>query len=227
MSNISENILKIKKELPESVTLLAVSKTHPAETILEAYKAGQRDFGENKVQELLAKQSQLSSDIRWHLIGHLQSNKVKYIAPFVSLIHSVDSLGLLEEINKQALKNNRVIDCLLQIYIAREETKFGLSIEEAEQILASDKFKTLKNVRITGLMGMASNTDDQTRIRSEFKALYDFFTRLSNRTSESPAPGNLKPEILSMGMSADYKIAIEEGSTLVRAGSIIFGTRKQ
>ncbi len=184
---------------------------------MQAYKAGQRDFGENKVQELISKQVQLPADIRWHLIGHLQSNKVKYIAPFISLIHSVDSLGLLEEINKQALKNNRIIDCLLQIYIAGEETKYGLSFEEARQILISDAFRNLNNIRITGLMGMASNTEDQNLIRSEFRGLHDFFIQLSHV--------NFKPEILSMGMSSDYKIAIEEGSTLIRAGSLIFGSR--
>jgi pyridoxal phosphate enzyme (YggS family) len=211
--SITENIKHIKSQIPESVTLIAVSKTKPNDFILEAYEAGQRDFGENYVQELVDKQAQLPKDIRWHFIGHLQSNKVKYIAPFVYLIHGVDSFGLLKEINKQAKKNNRVIDCLLQIYIANEETKFGLNFSEARSILNSDEFKEQKNIRVKGFMAMASNTDDEAQIRKEFNSLKEF----SNQFPEH--------KILSFGMSSDYKIAIEEGSTMVRIGSSIFGER--
>lgn len=211
--SISENIKQIKSQIPEGVTLIAVSKTKPNNFILEAYEAGQRDFGENYVQELVDKQAQLPKDICWHFIGHLQSNKVKYIAPFVYLIHGVDSFDLLKEINKQAQKNNRVIDCLLQIYIANEETKFGLNFSEAKAILNTDGFKELKNIRVKGFMAMASNTDDEAQIRKEFKSLKEFSNQF---------PGY---EILSFGMSSDYKIAIEEGSTMIRIGSSIFGER--
>lgn len=217
MNTIAENLNTIKSSLPEKVKLVAVSKTYPAETVMETYNAGHRIFGENKVQELVAKYETLPKDIEWHLIGHLQTNKVKYIAPFVSLIHSIDSLKLLQEVNKQALKNNRIIDCLLQIYIAKEETKFGFSFEEAETLLSSSQLKELKNIRIVGLMGMATNTDNTAQIRIEFKSLSEFYKKLQTL--------NFKLEILSMGMSSDYQIAIEEGSNLIRVGSAIFGKR--
>lgn len=214
---ISDNLNKIKNALPKHVTLVAVSKTKPNEAIAEAYNAGQKDFGENYVQELVEKHEQLPKDIRWHFIGHLQSNKVKYIAPFVHLIHGIDSFKLLQEVNKQAQKNNRLINCLLQIYIAQEETKFGLSFEECEAVLNSDEYRQMQHVKVCGFMAMASNTDDQTQIRNEFKSLKTFQSRLST----------IHPQlsILSFGMSSDYKIAIEEGSTMVRIGSSIFGER--
>lgn len=217
--SIAENIKKLKAEIPPHITLVAVSKTKPIEAILEAYNAGHKIFGENKVQEMTGKYEQLPKDIQWHLIGHLQSNKVKYIAPFVHLIHSVDSLKLLQEINKQAKKNGRVIDCLLQIHIAKEETKFGLSFEEAEELLNSEQFYALDSVRIRGLMGMATFTMNEQAVRSEFRSLSDFFKKVKARVSH--------PEfkILSMGMSGDYTIAIEEGSTMIRVGSSIFGER--
>lgn len=211
--SISENIKNISSQIPEHVTLIAVSKTKPNEMIIEAYHAGQRDFGENYVQELVDKQDQLPKDIRWHFIGHLQSNKIKYIAPFVQLIHGVDSFSLLKEINKQAQKNNRVIDCLLQIYIAQEETKFGLDFNEANEILNSIAFKELKNISIKGFMAMASNTDNEIQIRKEFKSLTNFSKQYINFP------------ILSFGMSNDYLLAIEEGSTMIRVGSSIFGER--
>jgi len=214
---IKENLQNIKSELPKHVTLVAVSKTKPIELIKEAYEAGQRDFGENYAQELEEKEIQLPKDIKWHAIGHLQTNKVKYIAPFVHLIHAVDSLNLLEEINKRAFKNNRKIDCLLQIYIAKEETKFGFSPEECVELLQSEEFKNLRHINIVGLMGMASNTSNNNQIRNEFHLLKILFDKLSLH--------NPKFSILSMGMSSDYKIAIEEGSTMVRIGSSIFGER--
>ena len=215
--SVKENLQRIKLELPSQVTLVAVSKTKPIELIQEAYDAGQRDFGENYIQELEDKHKQLPADIRWHAIGHLQSNKVKYIAPFVYLIHGVDSLKLLQEINKQAQKNNRVIDCLLQIHIAKEQTKFGFSFEECESLFQSGEIDKLKNIRIVGFMGMATNTDNETQIRTEFRSLKNFFTHISNL--------NTHISILSMGMSSDYKMAIEEGSTMIRIGSSIFGER--
>lgn len=215
--SIAENIKKIKSEIPPQVKLVVVTKTHPAEKILEAYNAGHKIFGENRVQELLTKQVQLPKDIEWHLIGHLQTNKVKMIAPFVSLIHSVDSMKLLKEINKCAEKENRVIDCLLQIYIAKEETKFGLSFEEAEEILSSEELKQMKNIRITGLMGMATLTNNEEQIKNEFRSLKSFYNKLN---TQYPILNTL-----SMGMSSDYKIAIEEGSNLIRVGSAIFGSR--
>lgn len=211
--SISENIKKIKSQIPDHVTLIAVSKTKPNNMLLEAYNSGQRNFGENYVQELADKHEQLPKDIRWHFIGHLQSNKVKYIVPFVYLIHGVDSFSLLKEINKQAKKNNRVIDCLLQIYIAQEETKFGLDFNDATTILKSDEFKELKNISVKGFMAMASDTDDEVQIRKEFKSLKEFSTQFPDY------------KILSFGMSSDYKIAIEEGSTMIRIGSRIFGER--
>ena len=211
--SISENIKHIKSQIPEQVNLIAVSKTKCNEMLLEAYGAGQRDFGENYVQELVDKHEQLPKDINWHFIGHLQSNKVKYIAPFVYLIHGVDSFSLLKEINKQAQKNNRVIECLLQLYIAQEETKFGLDFNEATQILNSTEFKELKNIRIRGFMGMASNTDNSEQIKKEFKSLKIFSLNYPDLN------------ILSFGMSSDYKIAILEGATMIRVGNSIFGER--
>ncbi|SUP53404.1 Predicted enzyme with a TIM-barrel fold [Weeksella virosa] len=213
---IAKNLQTIKKTLPENVTLVAVSKTHSIEEILETYSAGQRVFGENKVQELTQKQELLPKDIEWHMIGHLQRNKVKYLAPFVSLIHGVDSLRLLVEINKQAQKNNRIIKVLLQKYIAEEESKFGMDAEEIEEIL-SNHAQELSNVEIVGLMGMASFTDQYEIVREEFRTLKKTFDRLSKNYP--------KLTILSMGMSGDYPIAIEEGSTMVRIGSAIFGQR--
>jgi hypothetical protein len=214
---LKENLTGIKNSLPENVTLVAVSKTKPNEMILEAYEAGQRDFGENYVQEMISKFEQLPKDIRWHFIGHLQSNKVKYIAPFVHLIHGVDSIRLLKEINKQALKAGRTINCLLQVYIAREETKFGLDENECLEFFRSGELKAFSNVNVCGLMGMASNTDDQEEIRKEFRSLRNLQQKL--------IPLHERLAELSMGMSSDHKIAIEEGSTMVRIGSTIFGER--
>ncbi|MBV6438646.1 MAG: Pyridoxal phosphate homeostasis protein [Saprospiraceae bacterium] len=205
----------------QNVTLVAVSKTHPPERILEIYRQGQRIFGENRAQEMLEKHAALPADIEWHLIGHLQTNKVKYIAPFVRMIHSVDSLKLLQEIDKQALKNNRVIDCLLQFHIAQEETKFGLDEAEARELLSDDNFKQLKNIRICGVMGMATFTDDVTQVRSEFRRLKTIFDKLKKEFF----PGDPNFREISMGMSGDWRIAVEEGSTMVRMGSLIFGER--
>lgn len=218
--NIASRIEKIKNDLPNSVTLVAVSKTKPVEDILEAYNAGHRYFGENRIQEMVQKQQELPKDIQWHMIGHLQRNKVKYIAPFVHLIHGVDSFKTLLEINKQAIKHSRIINCLLQLKIASEETKFGLSIEEAEQILQSSALRALNNINIQGLMGMASFTSDENIVRKEFTTLKHTFEDLKKFTVE-----NFNPTIISMGMSGDYQIAIEEGSTMVRVGSAIFGNR--
>jgi pyridoxal phosphate enzyme (YggS family) len=221
--SIANNLLKYKNELDaRAVQLVAVSKYQDAESVLEAYNAGQRVFGENIVQELVEKASILPNDIQWHLIGHLQTNKVKYIAPFISLIESVDSLKLLQEINKQALKNKRTIDCLLQVYIADEDTKFGLGFDEVVELLRADEFQELKNVRIVGLMGIASNTDSEKRIRDEFEELKVLFDGI--KLSYFRKEDSFKE--ISMGMSSDYKIAIEEGSTMVRIGSSIFGKRK-
>ncbi len=220
--SIADNINNLKKEIGDAeVKLIAVSKTKPAEILLEAYNAGQRVFGENNVQELVEKQEQLPKDIEWHLIGHLQTNKVKYIASFISLIHSVDSIKLLQEIDRQAAKNKRVIDCLLQIYIADEETKFGLGFDEAIELLRSEEFSNLKNIRIIGVMGIATNTENPKQLKDEFYELHTFFDGL--KTSFFRKEDSFKE--LSIGMSADYKIAIEEGSTMVRVGSLIFGQR--
>lgn len=216
--SITKKLLEIKSTLPSEITLVAVSKTKPNEAVLEAYEAGHRDFGENYVQELVDKYETLPKDIRWHFIGHLQSNKVKYIAPFVYLIHGVDSFKLLQEINKQALKNNRTIDCLLQLYIAKEETKFGLSFEECGELLKSEEFKTLKNIAVKGFMAMASNTDDEEIIKKEFQSVKLFQEATSSIF-------HLPFSILSYGMSSDYQLAIESGSTMVRIGSTIFGNR--
>lgn len=219
--SIPENIEKIKNSLPAHVKLVAISKTKPNEMIEEAYKAGQRMFGENKVQELVQKYESLPKNIEWHYIGHLQSNKVKYMAPFVTLIHAVDSLKLLITIDKEALKNNRKIDCLLQFHIAEEDTKFGLSLDEAIKILDSSEFKNLANVTIVGIMGMATYTTDVEQIRREFKNLHSIFQHLKTKYFSEQLYFNE----LSMGMSDDYPIAVEEGSTMVRIGSTIFGHR--
>lgn len=218
--SVEENIKNVVERLGADTKLIAVTKTKPLELIMEAYDAGIKDLGENKVQEMVGKYEQLPKDIRWHQIGHLQTNKVKYIAPFVSLIHSVDSLKLLKEINKQAANNNRIIDCLFQIFIASEETKFGLSKNEVLSILADPEFDKLKNIRIKGLMGMASNTENASKIRSEFADLKLFFEAL--KEIDHPL---VTMQELSMGMSGDYLIAAEEGSTLVRIGSMLFGSR--
>lgn len=218
---IAENLIRIKASLPEHVTLVAVSKTHTAEEIREAYNAGQRCFGENKAQEVAAKQPTLPGDTEWHFIGHLQSNKVKYIAPFVSVIHSVDSLKLLQVINREARKNNRVIHCLLQFHIAEEETKFGLSYDEAVGLLEVEECKTLRHVKIIGIMGMATFTDDISQVRKEFRQLKRYFEKLKAEYF----PENSEFREVSMGMSDDFSVAIEEGSTMVRVGSSIFGQR--
>lgn len=218
--SISENILKIKSKLPEGVSLVAVSKTKPISDLLEAYNGGQRIFGENKIQEMASKYNEMPKDIAWHMIGHIQRNKVKYMAPFVSLIHGVDSLRLLTEINKQALKNNRIIDCLLQVKIAAEENKFGLSENEVLNLLASEEIKNFQNIKIVGLMGMATFTDNQEQLQKEFEMLKCVFDNLTHRKSS-----NFNLKTLSMGMSDDYHIAIKNGSTMIRVGSSIFGKR--
>lgn len=219
----SSTYLSIKKELdPAGVKLIAVSKTKPSEDLLALYELGQRDFGENYVQELVDKAAQLPKDICWHFIGHLQTNKVKLIAGFVQLIHGVDSLKLLREINKEAVKNNRVIDCLLQIHIAQEETKFGFDENELAELINTLPNETLNNIRITGLMGMASFSDDMDLVRNEFKKLKAIFDQYAKRQAS-----NVELETLSMGMSGDYKIAIEEGSNMVRIGSLLFGAREK
>lgn len=221
--SIAKNLDNIKFQLQgTSARLIAVTKTKPIADLEEAYQAGCKIFGENKVQEMVEKWEILPKDIEWHLIGHLQSNKVKYMASFVTMIHSVDSLKLLQEINKQATKNNRIIDCLLQIYIAEEETKFGLSQDEAKELLNSDEFHSMNNIRIVGVMGMATNTDDENQIRLEFRSLKTFFEELKQQTPETE---NFRLKEISMGMSGDFLIAAEEGATLVRVGSAIFGHR--
>jgi pyridoxal phosphate enzyme (YggS family) len=219
--NIRNNIEKFTQSLPPGCRLIAVSKTQPTEKILEAYHAGQRVFGENKVQELSAKYEALPKDIQWHMIGHLQSNKVKYITPFISLIHSVDSVKLLQEIDKQARKANRIIDCLLQIHIAEEETKFGFSEEEAFQLFQSETITHLSNIKITGLMGMATLTENVDQVRKEFRGLRSLFEKIKSQYAND----RVDMEELSMGMSSDYTIAIEEGSTYIRIGTAIFGER--
>lgn len=218
---IAENLLQIKSTLPDTVTLVAVSKTKPVEDLQEAYDAGQRIFGENKIQEMATKWEVLPKDIQWHMIGHVQTNKIKFMASFVSLVHGVDSLKLLSEINKQGAKNNRVIDCLLQIFIASEETKFGLDEMELFEILDSEDFRQMKNIRIKGLMGMASFTDNQQQIQSEFRHLKTLFDKIKSL----PETANFQPDTLSMGMSGDFQLAIACGSTMVRIGSSIFGNR--
>jgi pyridoxal phosphate enzyme (YggS family) len=219
--SIHQKLNQLKDELPQGVTLVAISKTHPPAVIMEAYNAGQRVFGENKVQELVSKFEVMPKDIEWHLVGHLQTNKIKYIVPFVKLIHSVDSLKLLLEIDKQAAKKGRSIDCLFQMHIAEEESKFGLSIEELHEILKSDEYKSLKNIRVVGLMGMATFTNNLDQVRKEFKGLSTFFRQLKKDYFNDSATFS----VLSMGMSGDYRIAIDEGSTMIRVGSNIFGER--
>lgn len=222
MSSIAENLKQIADSLPEGVKLVAVSKTKPVEAIEEAYNAGQRVFGENRAQELAEKYEVLPKDIEWHLIGHLQTNKVKYVSGFVTMIHGVESLKLLEAIDKEAKKHNRVISCLLQFHVAQEETKFGLDMEEAKALLESESYANMGNVRIEGVMGMATNTENLVQVREEFRRLKGIFEELKQRYFAD------KPEFkeLSMGMSGDYKIAVEEGSTMVRVGSSIFGARQ-
>lgn len=219
--SISANLKELRNELPDNVTLVAISKTHPPEVVLEAYKARQRIFGENKVQELVAKQEVLPSDIEWHMVGHLQTNKVKYIAPFVSLIHSVDSFKLLKEINKHAKKQERIIPCLLQMHIAEEDTKFGLDKEELSEILETEQFRTFENVQVVGLMGMATFTDDTDQVKREFRGLKKLFDDVKKKYF----PSNSSFTFLSMGMSGDYSLAVTEGSNMVRVGSRIFGAR--
>lgn len=219
---IAGNIAEIKNILPENVRLVAVSKTKPNEDILEAYLAGHKIFGENKVQDLVRKYEQLPKDIEWHFIGHPQTNKVKYIAPFITLIHGVDSFKLLKTINKEAQKNNRVISCLLQFHIAEESTKFGLSLDEAKELIQNKDFKRLENIEIAGVMGMATYTEKKKQIRNEFRKLVDIFKFLKNEYF--PEKKNFVE--VSMGMSDDFEIALEEGSTLIRVGSKIFGPRK-
>lgn len=219
--NIAENIKQVQNELPERVRLVAVSKFHPNEAIEEAYRAGQRIFGESKVQEMTAKYESLPKDIEWHFIGHLQTNKIKYIVPYVTLIHGIDSYKLLAEVDKQAAKADRVVDCLLQLHIAREETKFGFSFDECREMLASGEWKALHNIRIRGLMGMATNTENAEQIKAEFCSLSSFFQEVKSKWfADSEAFKEL-----SMGMSHDYHEAIAAGSTLIRVGSKIFGER--
>ncbi len=219
--DIAKNLLKIKAEIPENVKLVAVSKTRSISEIMEAYNAGHRIFGENKAQEMIAKQPQLPKDIQWHFIGHLQTNKVKYIAPFVAMIESVDRMKALKEINKQAITVKRVIPCLLQFHIAEEDTKFGLDLSEAREILLSDAYKAMQNVRLHGVMGMATFTDDMLQVKREFTSLKNIFQTLKD---EFFAGDDHFCE-LSMGMSGDYPVAIEAGSTIIRVGSHIFGER--
>jgi pyridoxal phosphate enzyme (YggS family) len=218
---IKENLNIVRATVPSNVTLIAVSKTKPVSDLQEAYDAGQRIFGENKALEMRDKHQALPADIQWHFIGHLQTNKIKYIAPFVTLIHAIDSLSLLEAVNKEAAKNDRIIDCLLQFHIAQEETKFGLDIEEAKSLLESESFKNLKNINICGVMGMATFTDNAAQVRNEFKNLKNIFETLKENYFKDN--GSFKE--ISMGMSDDYPIAIEEGATMVRVGSKIFGAR--
>lgn len=215
--SISENLKNLRKSLPDTVTLVAISKTKPISDLMEAYEAGQRIFGENKIQEMESKWQEMPKDIQWHMVGHVQRNKVKDMAPFVNLVHAVDRIKLLKEINKEAKKNNRTIDCLLQIKIAEEDSKFGMDEKEALELLASDSYKNFKNVRVIGLMGMATFTDDLKQVSTEFAKLKRIFDSLKNTHNFS---------VLSMGMSGDYNLAIENGSTMVRVGSAIFGERE-
>ena len=220
--SISQNIVQLKASLPANVTLVAVSKFHPAAALEEAYNAGQRVFGESRAQELTAKQKVLPGDIEWHFIGPLQSNKVKDIAPFIHTIHSIDSLKLLQEVNKQALKNSRVIRVLLEIHVAQEETKHGLSPDECRELLQNEQLAELRNIQICGLMGMATYTDDTTLIEQEFHTLHELFSELKSIYFK----GNDNFAVLSMGMSHDYSIAIRQGSTMIRVGTSIFGERE-
>lgn len=216
MNQIAEHINQLKEQLPSGVTLVAVSKTKPVADLMQAYQGGQRIFGENKVQEMVSKQEQMPPDVQWHMIGHLQRNKVKYMAGFVHLIHGVDSLRLLQEIDKQASKHQRVIDCLLQVRIAKEETKFGLEIQALKELLNCDEFNSLQHVKVIGLMGMASFTDDQDQILAEFKLLETIFNEGKSQHGW---------QVLSMGMSGDYPLALQCGSNMIRVGSAIFGAR--
>ena len=218
--SISTNLNNIKSQLPEHVTLVAVSKTKPVSDLMEAYTAGQRIFGENKIQEMVEKYELMPKDIEWHMIGHVQRNKVKYMASFVALIHGVDNFKLLKEINKQALKHNRVINCLLQIKIASEDSKFGMTSLEAQDILNSEEFTELKNIKVIGLMGMATFTDNENQLKKEFNLLTQIFNSLKGISTK-----NCELETISMGMSGDYKLAVDCGSTMVRVGSSIFGMR--
>lgn len=220
--SIAENLKRLEEEIPNNIKIIAVSKTHPKEVIKEVYDSGHRVFGENKAQEMTEKYKELPQDIEWHMIGHLQTNKVKYIAPFVAMIHSVDSFKLLKEINKEAIKNDRVIDCLLQIDIANEDTKFGMLEKEAEELLSLNEFLTLNNIRICGVMGIGSITDDRNKTAQEFRNLKSSFAKLKETYFKNE---DYFSEI-SMGMSSDYDIAISEGSTIVRIGSLIFGERE-
>jgi len=219
--SIQENLYRILKEIPDNILLVVVSKTQPVDKIIEVYNLGHKIFGENKVQEMVQKYEQLPKDIQWHMIGHLQRNKVKYIVPFVSLIHSVDSIKLMEEIDKRAKKVGRVIDCLLEIHIAQELSKFGLSFEEAEKIFDKEIYQNYSNINIRGFMGMATFTGDHAQIRREFRSLKKFFDKIKKTYLNSKKDFDL----LSMGMSGDYKIAIEEGSNIIRIGTSIFGQR--
>lgn len=221
MTDIQVNLQDVLKEIPAEVCLVAVSKTKPISDLQEAYQVGQRVFGENKVQELTDKYEALPNDIQWHMIGHLQTNKVKYIAPFVALIHSVDSFKLLKEINKEAEKNSRTINCLLQVHIAKEETKYGFDFQEVESLIKSEELTELHHINVIGLMGMATFTEDIHTIKDEFVSLNTFFKKLQKPS----LPDNVSLTILSMGMSGDYKLAIEAGSTMIRVGSSIFGAR--
>ncbi|WP_203258888.1 YggS family pyridoxal phosphate-dependent enzyme [Hyunsoonleella ulvae] len=218
--NIAQNLKLIKSTLPEQVTLVAVSKTKPVNALMEAYNSGQRVFGENKVQEMVEKYELMPKDVEWHMIGHLQRNKVKYMASFVNLIHGVDNFKLLKEINKQAKKHNRIIDCLFQIKIAKEDSKFGMSTNEVSKILSSQEFLELKNIKVTGVMGMATFTSDKVQIKQEFDSLKTTFDNLKPLETF-----NFKPQTISMGMSGDYKLAIACGSNMIRVGSSIFGSR--
>ena len=219
--SVQENIASLRRDVPPACTLIAVSKMQPLEKIKEAYAAGQRAFGENKAQEMVPKYETLPKDIEWHMIGHLQTNKVKYIAPFVTLIHSVDSVKLLDEVNRQGARFKRLIPCLLQVHIAEEETKFGFSPDEITDLLASNVWSGLRNIKIKGLMGMATFTDNDEQVRREFRGLKTLFDQLAS----TRLPKEVEMRELSMGMSGDYKIAIEEGSTMVRVGTAIFGER--
>lgn len=220
--SVADNLKQIQDSLPNHVTLVAVSKTHTVDHIMNAYHEGQRDFGENKVQELTSKAEVIPKDVRWHLIGHLQTNKVKYVAGFVHMIHAIDSLKLLKEVNKRAAKSNRIIECLLQVHIAEEDTKFGLSHDECEGLLTDPLVSEMKNIRIKGLMGMATFTDDKAQVNREFAGLKKLFDELAQK---HPNLEYWDPTVLSMGMSGDYPLAVEEGSNMVRVGSSIFGAR--
>lgn len=221
METLADHLKSVQTQIPPSVQLVAVTKTRPVETLEKAYALGLRDFGENRVQEMIEKQPQMPDDVRWHQIGHLQTNKVKYIAPFVHLIHSVDSLKILKEINRQALRQKRVIECLLQVYIAKEDSKFGLDEAEVLLLLDSEAYKSMKNISIRGVMGMATFTDNEAVVRAEFSSLKKFFGQLKTDYFVNNDQFNL----ISMGMTSDYQIAIDEGSNMVRIGTAIFGIR--